>query len=311
VKRAVELITLEDVDRAPNRMLQLMWFPAFEALLYADPETALREANRSLERLRSVEGERFVNDSPMGAFYLTLGKIELAREWFEESIEPGDRRQLFLAATAYVEDDHEAMTGHLKQIVKARESLRRTRRDPLLLPTFGLLLDRGGLSSDLNLNIRPGTPAFIRELIRKRRGIQQGMLAVSQDDSIEGLRILGDALSSIRVTDSNSAEIYFMGSEILAEAWREQGDSTYAAQVLRAALEKEAFLLLDQSVLTGPLWLKLQAQLEQLYREMGRDKDARKVEDELRKRLALADPDHPILLQLDRTKELASLESPE
>ena len=96
-----------------------------------------------------------------------------------------------------------------------------------------------------------------------------------------------------------------MGSEILAEAWREQGDSTNAAQVLRAALEKEAFILLDQSMLTGPLWLKLQAQLSKLYREMGRDKDAREIEDELRRLLTLADPDHPIVRQLDHTKELA------
>ncbi|MCH8321422.1 MAG: hypothetical protein IH790_10780, partial [Acidobacteria bacterium] len=77
------------------------------------------------------------------------------------------------------------------------------------------------------------------------------------------------------------------------------------AEVLRAAIEKEAFLLLDQSVLTGPLWLKLQAQLAQLYREMGQDEDARKIEDELRRLLALADSDHPILRQLDRTEDLA------
>ncbi len=92
----------------------------------------------------------------------------------------------------------------------------------------------------------------------------------------------------------------------LSEAWREQGDPTNAAQVLRAALEKEAFLLLDQSVLTGPLWLKLQAQLSQLYREMDRDEDARKIEDELRRRLALADAVHPILQQLEYTATVAS-----
>ena len=38
---------------------------------------------------------------------------------------------------------------------------------------------------------------------------------------------------------------------------------------------------------------------------MGRDEDARKIEAELRALLAYADADHPILLQLDRTKELA------
>jgi tetratricopeptide (TPR) repeat protein len=318
VTRAVDLMTPEDVDSRLNN-IALIWVPAFEALIHADPETALREANRSLERLRSFEGRRFVNDSPMGALYLTLGKIEQAREWFEETTEPSSRRQIFFAAIAYVEEDHKAMTEHLEQALKARESRRRirgernTRRGPvgirpaLAWQTFQLLLTRGGLLSEADLNARtdPGRPDFPGEWIKKRNDILRGVLAVSRDNRIEGLRMLGDALLSISLTDNNSAATYFVGSEILAEGWRERGDWTNAAEVLRAAVEQEAFLLLDQSVLTGPLWLKLQAQLAQLYREMGQDEDARKIEDKLRRLLALADPDHPILRQLDHTQDLA------
>ncbi len=65
-------------------------------------------------------------------------------------------------------------------------------------------------------------------------------------------------------------------------------------------------LFLDQSVLTAPLWLKLRAQLSQLYLKMGRYEDAREIEDDLRRRLALADADHPILRQLEQTKQVAS-----
>ena len=262
VVRAVDLMTPEIIDRWPFT-IRWMWVPAFEALLHADPETALREASRSLERLRSFEGGRFVNDSPTGELYLTLGKIERAREWFEETTEPGTRRQIFLAAIAYVEGDHEAMTEHLEQALKAAESLRHTQgsvrdpdrdRTPLLAPTAVLLLTRGGLqpiADEFNPNIDPGLPGFILERIERRRGIRRGMLAVSQGNRIEGVRMLGDALLSISLTDSDAAAAYFMGSEILAEAWREQGDSTNAVSVLRTALEKESFLLLDQSVLTG------------------------------------------------------------
>ncbi len=53
------------------------------------------------------------------------------------------------------------------------------------------------------------------------------------------------------------------------------------------------------------LWLRIQAALASLYRETGRDEDARKIEYKLRRSLALADADHPILRQLDRTEELA------
>jgi len=118
--------------------------------------------------------------------------------------------------------------------------------------------------------------------------------------------MLENALSSFGPL--NLATPYFMGSEILAKAWREQGDSGKAVQVLEAALAQKSRLLLGQSLLTGPVWLRLQAQLAQLYREMGRAEAALKIEDELRKRLALADTDHPILRQLDRTEDLALLQ---
>ncbi len=143
--------------------------------------------------------------------------------------------------------------------------------------------------------------------MERRRDILGGVLALSRGNRIEGMRMLEKALSSFGPWDY-SATLYFMGSEILANAWREQGNSGKAVQVLKAALEQKSRLLLEQSLLTGPVWLRLQAQLAQLYRELGRDADARKIEDELRRLLALADADHPILRQLDRTEDLALLE---
>ncbi len=104
----------------------------------------------------------------------------------------------------------------------------------------------------------------------------------------------------------DSAAAFFMGSETLAEAWRAQGNLGKAVQVLEGAAEKKVLLLADQSSpLTGALWVRVQGQLAQLYREMGRDEDARKIEEKLRALLAYADRDHPILRQLDHTKDLA------
>ena len=197
------------------------------------------------------------------------------------------------------------MTEHLKQALEAWESLRlkgdsaRTRNLVMLLARGGLLLEAEELFSSWSRPVRG-------EAKERRRDILGGVLAVSRGSRIEGIRMLEKAISAFDPWD-RSATLFFMGSEILAEAWREQGNSGAAVQVLKAALEKESRLLVDQSPLTGPVWLRLQAQLEQLYREMGRDSDARKVEDELRQRLALANPDHPILRQLDRTEELALL----
>jgi hypothetical protein len=51
----------------------------------------------------------------------------------------------------------------------------------------------------------------------------------------------------------------------------------------------------------GVFWLRIQAHLAQLYRQTGRTEEARKIEGQLRKILAYADSDHPILLQLRRS----------
>ncbi len=163
--------------------------------------------------------------------------------------------------------------------------------------------------------------------------IQRGVLALSFGNQSEGMKMLEEALSSFRSADKteqlleaahdhrkqqmlvmhpqkDSAAAFFMGSEILAEAWRAQGNLGKAVQVLEGASEKKLLLLADQSSpLTGALWVRVQGQLAQLYREMGRDEDARKIEAELRALLAYADADYPILRQLESAGDVALLQT--
>jgi tetratricopeptide (TPR) repeat protein len=334
--RARDLITPEDLEKNPDTTIPLMWFPVFQALLNADPETAFGEANRLLDTLRRLEGRDFVNYQPsrafypLGAFYFTLGKIGLAREWSEKT-QSEARRHYNLASIAYLENDHEAMRKHLEQwfttrksrlptttLASVRERVERT--NPSVRQAIGrgccvvMLLARSGLFSEAeewlsSTIITPNLPDPDVERIERRREIERGVLALSgrtRDD--EGIKMLEDALfrppKLIRLADF-SAAAYLLGSEVLAEAWRGQGNLGEAVQVLKAASEKKYLLLAEQSLLTGPLWLRLQAQLAQLYREMSRDEEAREIEKDLRQRLALADADHPILRQLNRTKEIA------
>lgn len=51
---------------------------------------------------------------------------------------------------------------------------------------------------------------------------------------------------------------------------------------------------------TGLRWLENQSRLAALYRRLGHDQDARQIEGQLRKLLAFADPDHPILRQISQ-----------
>ena len=100
---------------------------------------------------------------------------------------------------------------------------------------------------------------------------------------------------------------YFLGCESLAKVWSLQGDLDKAVQLLEEASEKKS--LLRAQSLAVPLWMGLRLQLAQFYREMDRSAEARIIEDELRTLLAYADLDHPILRQLDHTKEIALLKA--
>ncbi len=342
IMRALDLTTPAAVERGPRGHIWFMLFPAYDALRAGDPETALFEANRRL--WDTLEGEagvpRNIARTMLGALHLTVGQIDISRGWFEGVYNAGPLRQYFLAAIAYVEDDHEAMTKHLEEMLEAPVSSQATvlkmpatlvgRATLGGLPRVGgtrcctaLLFARGGFFSEAEAMLSStSTPSSGFE-------IQRGVLAVSLGNRTEGIKMLEEALSSFRSTDKteqlleaandtrnketivmeaqkDSAAAFFMGSEIMAEAWRAQGNLGKAVQVLEDAAEKELLLLADQSSpLTGALWVRAQGQLAQLYHEMDRDEDAQKIEEKLRALLAYADPDHPILRQLDRTKELA------
>ena len=98
-----------------------MLFPAYDALLAGDPETALFEAKSRL--WDTLEGEamvpRNIARSTLGALHLTVGQIGVSRRWFEGVYNAGPLRQYFLAAIAYIEDDHETMTTHLEEMLAA------------------------------------------------------------------------------------------------------------------------------------------------------------------------------------------------
>jgi len=100
---------------------------------------------------------------------------------------------------------------------------------------------------------------------------------------------------------------HFGASAILAEAYRLQGDLLAAIQLLEEASKKSPLLFGGLGSAAG--WLRNKSQLADFYRDEGRYEDARKIEDELRRLLALADSDHPILRQLDRTQDLALREA--
>ncbi len=116
------------------------------------------------------------------------------------------------------------------------------------------------------------------------------------------MRLIEDALGQTRGR-------YFLGSLILAEAWREQDQLESAMRVLEQASGKKALLFAPFAGENPARWLRIRLMLAKTYREMGRDEDAGKIEAELRSLLAYADADHPILRQLESTGDVALLQT--
>ena len=77
--------------------------------------------------------------------------------------------------------------------------------------------------------------------------------------------------------------------------------------MLEEASSKKTFLVNGGS---APLWFRIQWRLAEVYREMGREEDTRKIEEELLGLLTYADPDHPILAQLRHLQASTRLAPP-
>ena len=294
-QRAVNLLTPESIEANPRPAAWLTLFPAYEPLLRGDPQTALIEANRGLQTLKD-SGVLGRDRDAGGHFYLMLGRLQQAQASFEKNVDDDSRRYYFLAAAAYVKEDHETLRKHLKQFLETPEV--RSGAFPATLQisqtSIAIMLARTGYLSEAEELLPSPTRAWNASSVAGEIELVQGVVALSRGNKTQGMTLLEHALPLVRRQPS---DLFLMGSEILAETWRQQGELSNAARVLESA-SKERSWVMDHFVLLGPLWLRIRARLAQLYREMGRHIDAGTIEEDLRKRLALADADHPILREL-------------
>jgi hypothetical protein len=88
----------------------------------------------------------------------------------------------------------------------------------------------------------------------------------------------------------------------LAAAYEQAGDPQRASHVLLTWFASRSELAIDRRTGRphGHNWIAAQADLARLYRQTGRGREAEPIEAELRRLLAVADPDHPVLRQLRR-----------
>jgi tetratricopeptide (TPR) repeat protein len=122
--------------------------------------------------------------------------------------------------------------------------------------------------------------------------IVDGEIALARGDRRKGIAVLEAALPKLDTGASSS----FMAVEDLAHSYQKEGKTENALDVLQKAAVKSAAAWNFSFA-----WrMRIRLQLAQAYRETGRTQDAEKIESMLKKDLTIADPDHPILISLNR-----------
>ena len=121
---------------------------------------------------------------------------------------------------------------------------------------------------------------------------------------MSGTQLLHDGLIEQR---NHAYPSYFFGADSLARAYEKTGNVSAAIEVLESASANRIRVYGPAAMSSATLWMRDQMDLAGLYRRLDRVQDAVRIEDELRKLLAYADPDYPMLLELRRLQSSPSL----
>jgi len=209
--------------------------------------------------------------------YLVLGRVKTARQLIEaiEDRPPVDFHTWFFFD---IGDDTS---------VRARTGLR---SDP----------SKGGIPVLLARYWPNRTRALLTDKKQRFAPVQlSGMLgemALSEGKFSNAVILLQQTFGELSQTRASFAQIT---GEDLATALEKSGDEVNAVKVL----EKVSAMPMWNSPglpFYGVFWLRNQARLSGYYHRLGRNQEARAIDGQLRKLLAVADPDHPILQQLNR-----------
>jgi predicted Zn-dependent protease len=264
-------------------------FPATEFWLQGDAGKALAEADRLAATLASREGEE------QGVFALFtaglnhgLGRLRRAEEYFKLQPERAIRHWN-LALLALEREDQAAFEKQVREMS----------RSPQQAWWLGVAIfyARAGLLAQAEDWIRrhPNNPGI--EVVRGEVALARGRKAEAEAQFRQGFEAtrrlhrgeFGDAVDSY------------------ARTLEQRGDWPAALQVLEDATKRK-----NEMALMGewPRWLDFEHRRARLLRQLGRMQEAQRIEAELSKLLAYADPDHAIARDLRAAGKLHAAELP-
>ena len=273
------------LDRNRN-VTALLWPDPFDVnVAWLNGDAA--EVQRIADHMRGLtasrpEGEFLMN----GWIYLSLGRVDQAEESaFHAGDNPAPGRSDVLDSVR-----HDVLAARASSVLTRQILGNRAK------PNAGLGVARAWLEAGLLEEAEVGiqklqalgiTRPFVNGEWARRRGRPDEAISVLHEPLLE--------LSSLTGAETNPG--YQAAARSLALAYEELGRVETAIEVLETATaNRRAF----SATFGGThLWMRSLGELSRLYRGVGRIPEAVEIEDHLLQRLAVADPDYPLLVELE------------
>jgi tetratricopeptide (TPR) repeat protein len=259
----------------------MLLFPAYERWRAGDVRAMLTEVQRVLDSdPLPAPADRDALLMFAMSFQMTAGRLRDAQALAERMSERS--REAHLGVLADALDDIPALRRHMPRTSLAGEGR------PFRLVRAGRYREAdeviARLSHDFGF-VGLGDLGFL-ETARGELALRRGHIFEGMADLQRGLTLA----SAITLSER------YLGAESLAGAFERLNRKDEAVKVLEAAAQAEPRY--THAGPSGAFWLRVLNRLSEAYRDRGRLADADAVDARLRKLLVLADPDHPLVIQL-------------
>lgn len=275
IARARGLITPEVLEISPRAVAQIRTYPAFESWLKGEFEEALAVADVLSGELASMRGlQHRALARHLAATYLSLGKLSLARRYYEEA---GFGAYSWFLVAYQLEVSLESATSLLED-----EKIPKSTHALFVLVRAGLFDEAREMISKLET----------RKWDRHYSDVVRGLSSWIERDCSQAVASLEEGLSQPL---NGIPGFFFLASDFLATILEGQGDLGRALLVLEEASRRKTRVVTMEHL---AFWTRNECLLASLYRKVGRIDGAERIERELSQILRYSDPDHPFLVSL-------------
>jgi len=246
------------------------------------------DVQRAVDEIRLLEGVLGRPEPPWWDAYtlsprqLMLGKLRRGRELCEQ-VREADQRSSCIGRVAFAAHNERLLVQSSDEFVRAEQKFASETAEVELM-----MLARRGHTAQVE--------ALLKRVPRELLPALAGWLDFSRGHYADAAEKLTTTYRPIGETFLQRAGYYF-NVDGLAVALAKTGRAAQAVAMLQRDTQPG-----DVRVLDAFSWLECRATLAHLLRQQRRPEEAQKVEAELRHYLSQADPDHPLLVELNRLK---------